>query len=106
MTNDGATRIVQRKRCLHRVWLGLRVFDFCSDNYFARHGTGLGAMVDAGGARLTGGVRSPRFLGRVAGAAAMQAQGSIELSVLGKMTWHRNYERFLDAMRVGDLVAG
>jgi lipooligosaccharide transport system permease protein len=72
-------------------------------------GLGLGAIVDAGGAALPGGVGYAEFLAPgLLAAAAMQTAGfESSYPVLGKMTWHRNYEAIVATpMRVFDLVAG
>ena len=75
----------------------------------ARDGLGLGAMVDAGGAALPGGVSYAEFLAPgLLAAAAMQVAGfESTYPVLGKMMWHRNYEAIMATpMRVSDLVLG
>ena len=107
----GAARLVQRNALVYsRVWHGSVFSSFLQPTLFLlAMGLGLGAMVDAGGARLPGGVRYAEFLAPgLLAAAAMQAAGfESSYPVLGKMTWHRNYEAIsATPMRVADLVLG
>ena len=107
----GAVRMVQRNALVYsRVWRGSVFSSFLQPTLFLlAMGLGLGAMVDAGGASLPGGVRYAEFLAPgLLAAAAMQAAGfESSYPVLGKMTWHRNYEAIAATpMRVSDLVLG
>ncbi len=107
----GAVRMVQRNALVYsRVWRGSVFSSFLQPTLFLlAMGLGLGAMVDAGGASLPGGVRYAEFLAPgLLAAAAMQAAGfESSYPVLGKMTWHRNYEAIVATpMRVSDLVLG
>ena len=107
----GPVRIVQRNALVYRrVWRGSVFSSFLQPTLFLlAMGIGLGAMVDAGGTVLPGGVSYAEFLAPgLLAAAAMQSAGfESSYPVLGKMTWFRNYEAILSTpMRVGDLVVG
>ena len=107
----GATRMVQRNALVYRhVWRGSVFSSFLQPTLFLLAiGLGLGAIVDAGGTALPGGVRYAEFLAPgLLAAAAMQSAGfESSYPVLGKMTWHRNYEAIVATpMRVFDLVVG
>lgn len=107
----GALRMVQRNALVYRrVWRGSLLSSFLQPSLFLMAmGLGVGAMIDAGGAALPGGVRYLDFLGPgLLAAAAMQAAGfESSYPVLGKMVWHRNYEAIAATpIRVLDLVLG
>ena len=107
----GPVRIVQRNALVYRrVWRGSVFSSFLQPTLFLfAMGLGLGAMVDAGGTALPGGVSYAEFLAPgLLAAAAMQAAGfESTYPVLGKMTWFRNYDAILSTpMRVVDLVLG
>jgi lipooligosaccharide transport system permease protein len=107
----GANRMVQRNALVYRhVWRGSLFSSFLQPTLFLLAiGLGVGAMVDAGGAALPGGVRYAEFLAPgLLAATAMQLAGfESSYPVLGKMTWHRNYEAIVATpMRVIDLVVG
>ena len=103
--------MVQRNALVYRrVWRGSVFSSFLQPTLFLlAMGLGLGAMVDAGGAALPGGVSYAEFLAPgLLAAAAMQVAGfESTYPVLGKMMWHRNYEAIIATpMRVSDLVFG
>jgi lipooligosaccharide transport system permease protein len=103
--------MVQRNALVYRhVWRGSVFSSFLQPTLFLLAiGLGLGALVDAGGARLPGGVGYAEFLAPgLLAAAAMQTAGfESSYPVLGKMTWQRNYEAIVATpMRVGDVVLG
>jgi lipooligosaccharide transport system permease protein len=107
----GFARIVQRNALVYRhVWRGSVFSSFLQPTLFLlAMGLGVGAMVDAGGAPLPGGVRYVEFLAPgLLAAAAMQTAGfESSYPVLGKLTWARNYEAITATpMRVADLVMG
>ena len=106
-----AFRMVQRNALVYRrVWHGSVFSSFLQPTLFLlAMGLGLGAMVDAGGAHLPGGVGYLDFLapGLLAAAAMQTAAFETAWPVLGKMMWHHNYEAIVATpMRVGDLVFG
>jgi lipooligosaccharide transport system permease protein len=103
--------MVQRNALVYRrVWRGSAFSSFLQPTLFLLSmGLGLGAMVDAGGAALPGGVGYAEFLapGLLAGTAMQAAGFESSYPVLGKMTWHRNYEAIAATpMRVRDIVLG
>ena len=103
--------MVQRNALVYRrVWRGSVFSSFLQPTLFLlAMGLGLGAMVDAGGAALPGGVSYPEFLAPgLLAAAAMQVAGfESTYPVLGKMMWFRNYEAITATpLRVSDLVLG
>jgi lipooligosaccharide transport system permease protein len=103
--------MVQRNALVYRhSWRGSVFTSFLQPTLFLlAMGIGLGAMVDAGGVALPGGVSYVEFLAPgLLAAAAMQFAGfESAYPVLGKMTWHRNYEAIsATPMRVYDLVIG
>ncbi len=106
-----AVRIVQRNALVYRrVWRGSVFSSFLQPTLFLLAiGLGLGAMVDAGGAGLPGGLRYAEFLAPgLLAAAAMQAAGfESSYPVLDKMTWRNNYHAMVATpMRVLDIVLG
>ena len=107
----GAVRMVQRNALVYRhVWRGSVFSSFLQPTLFLlAMGLGLGAMVDAGSARLPHGATYAEFLAPgLLAAAAMQVAGfESTYPVLGKMVWFRNYEAITATpMRVSDLVLG
>jgi lipooligosaccharide transport system permease protein len=107
----GAVRIVQRNALVYRqVWPGSFFSSFLQPTLFLLAiGIGVGSMIDAGGAALPGGVRYLQFLapGLLASTAMQTASFESSWPVLGKLTWHRNYEAIhATPMRIGDLVLG
>ena len=106
-----AVRMVQRNALVYRrIWRGSVFSSFLQPTLFLiAMGLGLGAMVDAGGALLPGGVRYAEFLapGLLASTAMQAASFESAWPVMGKMTWHRNYEAVLATpMSVSDVVFG
>ena len=107
----GALRIVHRNALVYRrAWRGSVFSSFLQPTlFFCAMGIGLGAMVDAGGEALPGGVTYAEFLAPgLLAAAAMQVAGfESTYPVLGKMMWFRNYEAITATpMSVTDLVLG
>ena len=107
-----ALRIVQRNALVYRrVWRGTVFSNFLQPALFLiAIGTGLGSMIDrAGEAALPGGVSFLQFLapGLLAAAAMQSAAFESSYPILGKITWHRNYEAIsATPMRVADIVLG
>ena len=107
----GLVRIVQRNALVYRhVWRGSVFSSFLQPTLFLLSiGVGLGAIVDAGGAGLPGGVRYAEFLAPgLLAAAGMQVAGfESTYPVLDKMTWRNNYHAIIATpMRVLDVVLG
>ena len=103
--------MVQRNALVYRhAWRGSVFSSFLQPTLFLLSmGLGLGAMVDAGGAELPGGVSYAEFLAPgLLAAAAMQVAGfESTYPILGKIMWFRNYEAIMATpMRVSDLVLG
>lgn len=92
------------------VWRGSVFTSFLQPTLFLLSiGLGLGAMVDAGGAGLPGGVRYADFLapGLLAAAGMQVASFESTYPVLDKMTWRNNYHAIISTpMRVLDVVLG
>ena len=106
-----AFRIVQRNALVYRrVWRGTVFSNFLQPSLFLLAiGMGLGSLIDRGGATLPGGVDFLHFLapGLLAAAAMQSASFESSFPVLGKFTWHRNYEAICATpMRIADLVLG
>src|SRR5262245_47332461 len=106
-----AFRMVQRNALVYRrVWRGSVFSSFLQPTLFlVAMGLGLGAMIDASGSVLPGGVGYAEFLapGLLAATAMQAASFESAWPLLGKMMWHRNYEAVIATpMRVGDLVIG
>jgi lipooligosaccharide transport system permease protein len=106
-----AFRMVQRNALVYRrVWHGSVFSSFLQPTLFLlAMGLGLGAMVDAGGADLPGGVSYAEFLapGLLAATAMQAAAFESAWPVLGKIMWHHNYEAVIATpMGVRDLVFG
>jgi lipooligosaccharide transport system permease protein len=106
-----AMRVVQRNALVYRrVWRGSVFSSFLQPTlFFTALGLGLGAMIDAGGEALPGGVSYAEFLapGLLAATAMQAAAFESAWPILGKMKWHRNYDALLATpMSVRDLVFG
>ena len=106
-----AVRIVQRNALVYRqVWRGSVFSSFLQPTLFlVAMGLGLGGMIDPRAAALPAGVGYLDFLapGLLAAAAMQVASFESTYPVLGKMTWHRNYEAIsATPMRTIDLVLG
>jgi lipooligosaccharide transport system permease protein len=107
----GAVRMVQRNAMVYRrVWRGSAFSNFLQPALFLLAiGMGLGSMIDRGGASLPGGVGFLQFLapGLLAAAAMQSSAFESSYPILGKITWHRNYEAIsATPMRIGDIVVG
>jgi lipooligosaccharide transport system permease protein len=107
----GAVRVVQRNAMVYRrIWRGSVFSGFLQPTLFLLSmGLGLGAMVDAGGEGLPGGVTYAEFLAPgLLAASAMQSAGfESTYPILGKLMWFRNYEAITSTpMRVGDVLFG
>jgi lipooligosaccharide transport system permease protein len=107
----GAVRMVQRNGLVYRhVWRGSVFSSFLQPTLFLiAMGFGLGTMIDPRTAALPGGVSYMEFLapGLLAAAAMQVATFESTYPVLGKVTWHRNYEAInATPMRTSDLVLG
>lgn len=107
----GAIRMVQRNALVYRhVWRGSVFSSFLQPTLFLlAMGVGLGAMIDPRVAALPGGVSYLEFLapGLLAAAAMQTATFESTYPVLGKMTWHHNYDAIsATPMRTSDLVLG
>ena len=107
----GAFRMVQRNALVYRrVWRGSFFSSFLQPALFLiAIGMGLGSLVDQRGAPLPGGVDYLHFLapGLLAAAAMQTASFESSYPVLGKITWHRNYEAIIATpMGIADLVLG
>ena len=107
----GALRMVQRNALVYRhVWRGSVFSSFLQPTLFLiAMGFGLGAMIDPRTAALPGGVSYVAFLapGLLAAAAMQVATFESTYPVLGKVSWHRNYEAIsATPMRTVDLVLG
>jgi lipooligosaccharide transport system permease protein len=106
-----AFRMVQRNALVYRrVWHGSVFSSFLQPTLFlVAMGLGLGAMIDANGAALPGGVSYAEFLapGLLAATAMQAAAFESAWPVLGKIMWQRNYDAVIATpMRVRDLVFG
>jgi lipooligosaccharide transport system permease protein len=107
----GALRIVHRNALVYRrAWRGSLFGSFLQPTLFLlAMGVGLGALVDSGGTALPGGAPFLHFLapGLLAAACMQTAAFESSFSVMGKMTWQRNYEAITATpMRVVDVVIG
>jgi lipooligosaccharide transport system permease protein len=91
--------IVERNALVYRrTWRGTVFSNFLQPTLFLLAlGMGLGPLVDSGPARLPGGVDFMHFLapGLLAGAAMQSASFESSYAILGKMTWHRNYDAII-----------
>lgn len=106
-----AARMVQRNALVYRrIWRGSVFSSFLQPALFLiAMGLGLGAMVDAGGALLPGGVSYAEFLapGLLASTAMQAASFESAWPVMSKMTWQRNYDAVVATpMSVSDVVFG
>jgi lipooligosaccharide transport system permease protein len=92
------------------VWRGSVFTNFLQPTLFLiAIGLGLGSMIDGGGVALPGGVSFLQFLapGLLAAAAMQTAAFESSYPILGKITWHRNYEAIsATPMGVVDIVLG
>lgn len=107
----GVLRIVQRNALVYRRrWRGSLFMSFLQPVLFLlAMGIGLGALVDAGGTSLPGGIGFLDFIAPGLLAAACMQTASFESSfpISGKMAWQRNYEAITATpMRIVDLVMG
>jgi len=107
----GAVRMVQRNALVYRrVWRGSVFSSFLQPTLFLiAMGFGLGRLIDPRAAALPGGVSYLEFLapGLLAAAAMQAATFESTYPVLGRMTWHRNYEAIsATPMTPADLVLG
>ena len=107
----GALRLVQRNALVYRhVWRGSVFSSFLQPTLFLlAMGVGLGTLIDRSTPDLPGGVSYLAFLapGLLAAAAMQTATFESTYPVLGKMTWHRNYEAIAATpMRISDVVFG
>lgn len=103
--------MVQRNALVYRrVWRGTVFSNFLQPTLFLISiGMGLGSLIGRGHTTLPGGVDYLHFLapGLLAAAAMQSASFESSFPVLGKFTWHRNYEAiYATPMRIGDLVFG
>jgi lipooligosaccharide transport system permease protein len=106
-----AIHIVERNALVYRrVWRGSFFSSFLQPTLFLLAiGIGLGGVIDSGGAHLPGGVDYLHFFapGLLASAAMQSASFESSWPVLGKFTWHRNYEAISSTpITVSDLVLG
>ena len=107
----GAVRMVQRNALVYRrVWRGSVFSNFLQPALFLiAIGMGLGSMIDKGGASLPAGVSFLHFLapGLLAATAMQSAAFESSYPILGKITWHRNYEAITSTpMGIRDVVLG
>ena len=107
----GLLRIVQRNALVYRrTWRGSLFMSFLQPLLFLLAiGIGLGALVDAGGTSLPGGVGFLEFLapGLLAAGCMQTAVFESSYPISGRMTWRRNYEAIMATpMRIADLVLG
>lgn len=107
----GSLRLVQRNALVYRrVWRGSVFSNFLQPALFLTAiGMGLGSMIDRGEAALPGGVSFLQFLapGLLAAAAMQSSAFESSYPILGKITWHRNYEAIsATPMRIADIVLG
>jgi lipooligosaccharide transport system permease protein len=104
-------RMVQRNALVYRrVWRGSVFSNFLQPALFLiAIGMGLGTMIDGGAAALPGGASFLQFLapGLLAAAAMQSAAFESSYPILGKITWHRNYEAIsATPMQIVDIVFG
>jgi lipooligosaccharide transport system permease protein len=103
--------MVQRNALVYRrVWRGSVLSNFLQPSLFlVAIGLGLGSMIDRGGATLPDGMTFLQFLapGLLAASAMQSAAFESSYPILGKVTWHRNYEAIsATPMGVRDIVLG
>jgi lipooligosaccharide transport system permease protein len=112
MPIHGPLRIVQRNALVYRRnWRGSVFFSFLQPTLFlVAMGLGVGGMVDvsAAGGALTGGTFLTFLAPGLMAAACMQtAAFESSFSILGKMTWRRNYQAIsATPLGVTDIVIG
>jgi lipooligosaccharide transport system permease protein len=103
--------MVQRNALVYRrIWRGSVFSNFLQPSLFLiAIGVGLGSMIDRGGRSLPGGVTFLQFLAPGLLAASTMQSAAFESSypILGKFTWHRNYDAIsATPMRIGDIFLG
>jgi lipooligosaccharide transport system permease protein len=106
-----ALHIVQRNALVYRhTWRGSLFTGFLQPTLFLlAMGLGVGTLVDRGPMTLPGGIGFLPFLapGLLAGMCMQTAAFESSWSILGKITWQRNYEAILATpVRSIDIVAG
>jgi len=106
-----AIRLVERNALVYRrIWRGSFFGSFLQPTLFLfAIGVGLGGLIDLRGASLPGGVDYLHFFapGLLASSAMQTASFESSWPILGKFTWHRNYEAITSTpMVVTDLVLG
>lgn len=111
MMSGGALRMVQRNALVYRrVWRGSVFSNFLQPTlYLLAVGVGLGSMIDRGGATFPGGASFLHFLSPGLLAAAVMQTAAFESSypILGKVTWHHNYDAIsATPVRIADIVLG
>jgi lipooligosaccharide transport system permease protein len=104
-------RMVRRNALVYRrTWRGSVFSNFLQPTlYLMAIGVGLGAMIDRGRVALPGGVTFLQFLapGLLAASAMQSAAFESSYPILGKITWHRNYEAIgATPMSIGDILLG
>jgi lipooligosaccharide transport system permease protein len=103
--------MVQRNALVYRrVWRGSVFTNFLQPSLFLfAIGAGLGALIDRDRAAMPGGVTYLQFLapGLLAAAAMQSAAFESSYPILGKITWHRNYDAIsATPMSVADILLG
>jgi len=106
-----AIRLVERNALVYRrIWRGSFFGSFLQPTLFLLAiGVGLGGLIDRGGAHLPGGTDYLHFFapGLLASSAMQTASFESSWPILGKFTWHHNYEAITSTpMVVTDLVLG
>ena len=106
-----AIRLVEHNALVYRrIWRGSFFGSFLQPTLFLfAIGVGLGGLIDLRGASLPGGVDYLHFFapGLLASSAMQTASFESSWPILGKFTWHRNYEAITSTpMVVTDLVLG
>ena len=107
----GALHVLERNALVYRhIWRGSLFTSFLQPTLFLlAMGVGLGTLVDAGDGVFPGGVSFLHFLapGLLAATCMQTASFESSFSVIGKMTWARNYEAITTTpLGVPALVAG
>jgi len=106
-----AIRLVERNALVYRrIWRGSFFGSFLQPTLFLfAFGVGLGGLIDLRGTTLPGGVDYLHFFapGLLASSAMQNASFESAWPILGKFTWHHNYEAITSTpMVVSDLVLG
>ncbi len=104
-------RMVQRNAMVYtRVWRGSVFSNFLQPALFLMAiGVGLGSMIDRGGGSLPGGITFLQFLapGLLAATAMQSSAFESSYPILGKFTWHHNYDAIhATPMRIADIFLG